>query len=201
MLQEIFYNEEGAAIAQIEPYRDSFDGNSSDDQRCVVHSVTLDGVLQLVFLSLTKGGFFEIPTMIPTRVRKFWISNSGLNWREAERVIGYSKANFTGARKTDASIVALDNFSGEIRIKIEGFEITAIVGPSFFFSAKISERRLCYSFDWRSDMDLLSNSQMLAYCSVECPFIVQPVEFCQNLEFLFHLHVKNYRKIQSNQIF
>ena len=182
-LRDISFNNEGNATATVDLFRDTSDVLGTASQPCVVHPVTLDGILQLVFPSLTRGGSREIPTMVPTRVRKLWVSNFGLNSQDAEQVTGYSEAKLIGNRGADSTIIALDKSNGEPRVKVEGFETTAVVDPNSTVE-KVTERRLCYSVEWKPDLDMLSRDQILVYCNEGNPSISQPVDFCQDLEIL-----------------
>lgn len=121
--------------------------------------------------------------MVPTRVRKLWVPNFGLNSQDAEQVTGYSEAKLIGNRGADSTIIALDKSNGEPRVKVEGFETTALVDPNTTVE-KITERRLCYAFEWKPDLDMLSRDQILVYCNEGNPMISQPIDFCYDLELL-----------------
>ena len=181
-LRDISYNHEGSAKATVDLYAEPSDSSEATEAG-VVHPVTLDGVLQLVFPSLTQGGSHKIPTMVPTRVKKLWISNTGLNSHYTEQLTCLSDAKFSSSRGARSSIIALDKISGDVRIKVDGFETTAVVNPNNTLE-EYTERRLCYSMKWKPDMALLDPEQILEYCNDRRSSVSQPVQFCQDLELL-----------------
>lgn len=72
VLDHIHYNAQGEAMAMIETSREHAVHSSASN---VVHPTTLDGLFQLIFVALTKGGNTTLQTMVPTRVGRVWVSS------------------------------------------------------------------------------------------------------------------------------
>lgn len=133
----------------------------------VIHPTTLDGMLQLTFVGLTKGGTDVIPTTVATRINRLWLASSGfLATPIAESMQAFCKAEITSYRTVESWICALSSVDQEeLKIEIDGFEATAITGSESSAQAEANDaKQIFYNVDWKPDMDLLDAQQLLRYC-------------------------------------
>lgn len=199
LLQQISYGDHNEATATIQPSRQPVDGDAIYSQPYVVHPTTLDAIMQLILSAVSKGSSEGIPTLIPTRIQKLWVANSGLFWPDASEMIGCAEAVFKGYREVESSVVALDKIDGEIRASIEGFECTVVSRQGESPLPETNQRQLCYRIDWKPDLDLLHRDQIRTYCEASRPVQVQPLEFCQDLEFLCFLFISKATAALENE--
>lgn len=167
----------------------------------IIHPSSLDGVLQLMFTALTKGGTNTIPTMVPTRVNRLWLSSSGLSCLHADSVQVYAKINHQGFRTVEASISALDKADGLLRIQIEGLETTVFSSAENLSQPESDAWSLYYNIDWKPDLNILDQKEILDYCWDHHVPTKDPAEFFQDLAFLlFSFIVKTLDNIKSRHL-
>ena len=129
----------------------------------VIHPAALDAVLHTSFPALTEGGKKSLPTMVPTKIRSFWVAenevcssrsldNQGSN---APTVNVYSRAKLVGFRNADSSFIALDARSGKPCVVGE-LESTAVAEYDSVSPHDPNRRRICYSMDWKPDWNFLT---------------------------------------------
>ena len=171
-LRSLQYCDTGEVICAI----NADDWNGETDCKAladhVVHPTTLDAVLQVALAAISGGSWTKITTMVPTQIRSLWISHDLLNRRKKQSLNAYGKTTFTGFREADF-LVSIRDDGGDPRILVEGLRITAAdsLGPT---EQKTEVKRLCYSPDWKPDLDLLSNGQIAALMEQSVPLINSP---------------------------
>ena len=200
-LEQLHFNDEGEAMAEVKLFQWALDERAKLAQPRVIHPATLDGVLQLMFTALAKGGNNTIPTMVPTRVNRLWISSSGFISPDADSVRAYAKVEQKGHRTTNASISVLSRPDENLRIQIEGLETTAVASAEAPSQSQFQARQLCYYMDWKPDIEVLANQQVLQYCKTACAAAKDPIEFFEELTFLlFVLIFKTMKEVTSQGI-
>lgn len=153
--------------------------NELDYQKHVIHPTALDGILQLAFPAMSTRG---AGTMIPDRIRSLWVSSQGLGEIGNESVRAYAK-DFQGASNTVSSVIlALDATTEEPRIVLRGLQMSAVTGRQVSYVK--NSRRLCYSFDWKPDIDLLSTQELAAHYKTLVESRSAPDELIEDTEFL-----------------
>lgn len=159
-LQNITFNEEGDASAEVRLFGRSSYGVANDVESHVIHPVTPNLAAQLIFLALTKGAKRLIPTTIPTRVRSLWVSSYGLSHLGATSIKSYATSAFKGYRETESSLFALDMTTRNLLLSISSLEMTTVASCDALSPSESKPKRLCYSMDWKPDVDLLSSKQL-----------------------------------------
>jgi acyl transferase domain-containing protein len=134
-------------------------------QKHIVHPTALDGLFQLAFPALIRDVERNLPTMVPDRLQNLWISSRGLSEAGSEYVQAYA-AGFSEDMSADGTfMLALDAASKEPLIVARGLQTVAVGGRQLSSSSDTERcRRLCYSFTWKPDIDLLSQQELRAYC-------------------------------------
>ena len=187
-LQNIAYNELGEAIAEVHTYR--WVDHSEHAQPHVVHPTTLDGVAQLFSVALTKGAQDIISTTIPTRITNLWISDSGLSHPISKSIHAYTRSMFTGYRRTESNMFALDMVTGNLLITIDTLETTTVASPSTTSRTRSDERQLCHRIVWKPDINLMNSQQILSYSRAESAEVVEPIDFYQELGLLLNVFLR-----------
>jgi len=186
-LQNISYDGSDSAVAEIE----TFDWVAHENQQAVqphtIHPTTLDAAVQLSWVSLTKGCTAKIPTTIPTRIKRAWISNSGLGYPQPSKLRVYCTAAFRGSQGAEISSFALDE-RDNVKLIISHLESSTI--SNIESSAEQTEaRRLCYYMDWKSDAALLNQEQILDLCKSKSRTVDEPICFFQDLDLISHYFI------------
>ncbi|KAF2464560.1 reducing type I polyketide synthase [Lindgomyces ingoldianus] len=161
-----------------------FDWNAKETanhvQPHVIHPVTLDAAAQLMLVALAKTGLDVIPTTIPTRVSKLWVSETGLNCFDAKKVLAYSRAKYNGKRKAESRTVILDDQLEKI-LAVMDVETTTVATQAEVEESTASSQ-LCYRFISEPDIDLLDKKQFNAICETTRSARIPPTEYFAKLE-------------------
>ena len=171
-LQNIRFNEQGESTGTVNLNEWRSKTSENKIRPHVIHPAALDSILHTTWPALSKGGKVALPTMVPTKIRQFWIAENDV----ADNLVGsegydqptvnvYSKADLIGLRNAKSSFIALDAKSGKPRV-IGELELTAVAGYNSMSTGSSTRKRICYSMDWKPDLDLMDNDQIGAYCSM-----------------------------------
>ncbi|KAF2728787.1 reducing type I polyketide synthase [Polyplosphaeria fusca] len=164
LLQDMHCDSASNAAASLAALRGDAKARASIAQPHVIHPAALDAILQLALVAASQGGQRPIPTIIPERIHKLWISASGLRIPDTDAIRANAKSVMRGARKMEASASAFDANTGEVLVKVDLFEGTAVAGNTQ--AEKIPGRipQLCFRMDWQPDIDHLAPEQLLDHC-------------------------------------
>ena len=181
-LQSGSYNDDGEAIAHISLHQWLFKANKIHRQPNVIHPTTLDGLLQLSFLALSQGGEMNIPSLVPSQIRKLWVSNTGLNDPTISEIIAYNKSAFQGFREAESTVAALDASESKVKIVIEGYGKVALGNKTRAIATITTTRRLCFNVDQRPDATLLDQKSFVAYAQSILRPVPPPLDFFRDMK-------------------
>lgn len=181
LLSDVSFNDTGEATAVILPSHSSVRELKSSH---IIHPSTLDSILQLVFAALTGGESDDTPTMVPTRINRLWIANTEIGNPSTEPIHVYAQASRLSHRSAQSTILAVGTSSQELKVQIDGFEVTAVPGPDTASRISNEAKRHCYHMDWKIDLDTLNTREIQQYCERAYKSEVEPVEWFQDLDFM-----------------
>lgn len=197
-LQQISCNEDGEATAEVNTFKWSANNNANHPQSHIIHPTTLDTVAQLMLVALSKGGSEDIPTTIPTRIGKMWISSMGISYPASFAVNAYARASFTGTRKAESSMFVLDQRIGSLLLSIEDAEFTSVATRD---ADQDDKPKLCYNLRWKPDMDMLEHHAASAYCEKARLPRSSPVDFYQDLGYTMIMFISKTLEALAGQDF
>ena len=159
-IEDVRCGESKRATAKLDALHWTAHVSNSNIQSHIIHPSTLDNILQLSMVALTRAGRDKIPAMVPTKISKLWIAPA-ISRELADPVLNlYAKACRTGFRGAAADFSALN--SGEGLVMVEGFlELTSIEDTSADLETSLG---LCYAVDWKPDLDIMAKSEVATYC-------------------------------------
>ncbi|KAL9029564.1 MAG: hypothetical protein Q9196_002212 [Gyalolechia fulgens] len=165
-LQAIRYDGKGVAAAHVNPHPWT-SGISSTLQPNIIHPGALDAtLLQIILVVLTKGGRTTMPTMVPTSIAYLSIS-SDLYDCEETAVDVTAKRESVGGRSADFSTVASRSFDSKVLFHCR-LQAKTILDPNLSWSQiHVGPKRLCYSVDWKPDLEFMTRKQIETYCSLQ----------------------------------
>ena len=181
-LQNISCNNKGDAVGEVTAFRWTSQDGMNQPQPHLIHPTTLDGLIQLALVGLTKGARDTIPATVPTRVTNLWLSASGLAFPETTSLQASSNHLSTGYRQTESSIFAVDK-AGQLVASMSVLETTNVDQRDAGSDTQSAQRQLCYNMDWKPDIDLLPTKQAQAYWEVGRAQKPEPANFYQDLRF------------------
>ncbi|KAI0415231.1 putative polyketide synthase [Xylaria grammica] len=144
------------ATAQV----DLFD-SAEDDH--VIHPVSLDAILHLVFTAVTGGGSRLIATSIPSRIGCMWVSGDGLSYPLNQAVTACTFVTSMSARGFFCNGAALDaKDPGKLRLWYEGLELTNVTATPPSFSLP-NPKQYYMNVDCKVAVSKLSHKEMEKY--------------------------------------
>ena len=156
-LDELAWDGGGCSVGTIKPFEWTRQQSSHERQAHVVHPITLDAAGQLMWVAMTKGATQKVfDGIAATRIRRAWISGSGLSYPQTTTLRACSECRLNGLRGTDTSAIALDD-NGQVRFVIEHFETTAISGNNVTTDDS-PPRQISYSIARKPDVTLMSSA-------------------------------------------
>ena len=163
--KSIYYNGNGGeATALLNLHEWATKVQHNKIRKHLIHPAALDCVFQLSFPAVTSGGKEKIPTMVPTKVSKLWLSQSLFDIPKDQSVKIHASGEFVGFRNAKTSIVVLDA-NDDPCIAVEG-EMTFVAGNESVNSPNLQERhQRFYNVDWKPDLGLLGNSAIADLCT------------------------------------
>jgi len=182
-LRQVRFSQDGIATGKTNVNRLTTTLCQKNEQSPIIHPAALDAFLQLPFMALASGVHGSLPTMVPTIIRNMWISADIGKPRElplAENseldnssVSIHAKAVLEGPRQAHSSIIAMNIQSKKVCLYGD-FDTTAVADSSSHpITIGDADRKLCYSIDWKPDTDLMSKTDISAYCSITNEFPLQ----------------------------
>jgi acyl transferase domain-containing protein/NADPH:quinone reductase-like Zn-dependent oxidoreductase/SAM-dependent methyltransferase len=199
-LQNVSCNGDGDVVAEIKAFPSVTKDGANHPQSHLIHPTTLDGLIQLVLVGLTKGAKDVIPATVPTRVTNFWLSASGLSYPQTTSIQASSNHLSRGARQTESSMFAV-NKAGNILASVSVLETTNVDQRNADSDSQSIQRQLCYNMDWKPDIDFLDTQQAQAYCEAGKDRSAEPLSFYQDLGlFLFSTISKTLTALEGTKI-
>jgi NADPH:quinone reductase-like Zn-dependent oxidoreductase/SAM-dependent methyltransferase len=154
------------AKAQVKPFEWIAQGEVNPPQPHVIHPTTLDGFLQLAMVTYTRGGTVKANTLVPSYIRKIWISNSGLASPETNSINVSSEIVTQDNRGIEVELLAMKNGSQDLCARLEGVRMTFVAGSSDL-DDQMPQRHNLWNLAWAPDLELLEatdRAQVQAYC-------------------------------------
>lgn len=183
-LQNLSYSDQGEATAEVVVFQWSATNNANHHQSHIIHPTTLDAAMQVLLVALSKGMEEVLQAPIPTRIEKFWISNSGLSCPSVTTVDAFAHAAYTGIRKAKGTLLVFEHGTGKVMLSMEQLETTNATSTNNPSQLQAEGKKLCHMIEWKPDIDLLDNTKALNYCENARRNRASPVEFYEVLEFV-----------------
>ena len=184
-LRNVSCNDDGDVVAEIGAFQWISQDGMNHPQSHLIHPTTLDGLIQLVLVGLTRGARDIIPATVPTRISNLWLSASGLSYPGTTSLQASSNQISKGYRQTESSMFAVDE-AGQLLASVSVLETTNVGQQVSGLDAQSAQRKLCYNMDWKPDVNFLDSHQAQLYCELDKAQEAEPLDFYQDLGyFLF----------------
>ena len=184
-LEDVAWDGESCSIGTIKTFQWAPHQSQHGRQPHIVHPTTLDAVGHLMCVVLTKGITQKaFDGIAATRIKRAWISGSGVDYPETTKLRACSRTSRKGLRGTDTSAFALDE-RGDLKFSIDHFETTALSGNAL--TAEIGPpRQISYALAWKPDVNLMNAQQIVSHCKTLSPDVPTPSAFYNDLERILH---------------
>lgn len=180
------YNDEMESFGKIDPHQWRVKARKFSQTDFTVHPTFLDGLFQMGLAAMTQGGTNISPSVV-AGIRYIWIAEHAIppfqSERDAVRMAVWNQSAFRGLGDTTSHTVALDPSGQQSVVVIDGLE------GKFLTETKEGEkaRRLCWNFDSRPDIEMLSTKDLLIQVTTDFPLHPSPLELDHDVKLLLYL--------------
>ena len=166
VLDDLSYNQSGEAIGTLKAFGQQF--YEQDDgyrQFHTIHPTTLDGLLQIMLVGLSRGKEDNAPTMVPRRINRLWISQEGISHPQTAAVNAYARAAFSSRRTASALLLAFHKTTSNLLLSIDYSEATIVATRDSMPTTAVNDgKKMCYNMTWKPDVELLDSQQLQIHC-------------------------------------
>ncbi|KAF1951254.1 reducing type I polyketide synthase [Byssothecium circinans] len=159
-MHDVAYDSQGHAIATTLSL--PTDVASAMSSSYIVHPSRLDGLFQLGFSAMNGSG--SINGMVPTRIGKLWIPLSGFGHADSSAEKAYSKVTSSSERGAEFSVAVFDEKTLQVKIKIEGLELTTVSSNSKSRPTIDEAPYWCSHIEWKPDLDTMEDDEIRRFC-------------------------------------
>ncbi|KAL8665801.1 MAG: hypothetical protein Q9202_001923 [Teloschistes flavicans] len=185
-LDGVKYSDSNEAIATVLPYTwcDGIPEHPEETKRTTVHPTTLDSIFQLSFVAMSRNSKAPMGTMVPTRLSRVWISSLGVGNTVSDLQTVHCHTERISRRLARSHLSVLTQSAKQIRVSLEGLELTSVSSSRDTMQAPQKADNLCQYLCWSIDLDLLSNAQIHQYCEAARSPGPDPVDQREDFETL-----------------
>lgn len=173
-LSDVRIDRTGAAVAHVRPFSNdprTIENTNIDFKPYVMHPSVLDGLFQMVFPALNEGGERDIPAMVPSYVKKLFISADASSPEHAGQLQASNRSELNGFRGTLSKVIAMSPDGDKVLSYMDGYETTFVSQTGGTEGSDDQERHLLSYVKWQPDVTLMDNKQLAQLCAREAPKI------------------------------
>ncbi|KAB8270078.1 reducing type I polyketide synthase [Aspergillus minisclerotigenes] len=173
----------GESVGEVSKYLWSSENEDLVQKYTVAHPCTLDAFFHLPLVNYTQGGKSKRPTMIPSRIRRVWISSSGIDWSTEEPLKIMSHIVSQDSRSTECEVTTLRGDLSTIIAQLEGINMTVVDKVSEESDTPAEELHF-WNPIWLPDIDTMQLEEIFKYCEDGILDDAEPTEFYSRLSSL-----------------
>ncbi|KAA8651304.1 Type I Polyketide synthases (Type I PKS) [Aspergillus tanneri] len=177
------YNEDQECFGELDPNQWKVKYRKLKQTDYTIHPTTLDGLFHLGLLSMTDGGTNISPSVV-AGIQRLWIAEPDRIYPDDNRprLLAWNKSDFLGLGNTISTVVALDSEHQSI-VVLDGLE------GKFLKEGGVEEqsRRLCWNFDYRPDIELLTRDELHDEVTTTFPIQPSPFQLDHDVKLLLYL--------------
>ncbi|KAL9055516.1 MAG: hypothetical protein Q9162_003513 [Coniocarpon cinnabarinum] len=164
LLTNMRTNSETSAIADVQGSRFNVPEHMHCPTSFSIHPATFDCLLQLSFVGWTNGGKNPVATAVPRRIQHVWLSEPGLS------LLGdlpLRACAFGQPRSHDSRIAAFHPSTRRLVALVEDVTL-AKTSNATHGEVDLQSKLLAYQKVMKPDITLLTQEELLSYCSNFC---------------------------------
>ncbi|KAL4993410.1 hypothetical protein BDV10DRAFT_199663 [Aspergillus recurvatus] len=182
------YNDNGnyECHAEIDPYSYLAKARKFHQAAFTIHPTTLDGFFHLNVVPMTNGGKRILPSVV-AGIRNLFISeNVREKNKEQSTMLAWNKSAFSGSSNVVSDVVAFDASGTKALVVLEGLEARYLKEEEIPHEQGGKRKRLCWNFDSRPDVGLLSQGELYQQVTTGGPLQMPPVELDRDVKTLVY---------------
>ncbi|KAE8132416.1 hypothetical protein BDV38DRAFT_287733 [Aspergillus pseudotamarii] len=152
-VKEGFYDDQYRVRATIGLFRWPEDGFP---QPHVIHPTSLDSIFHLALIGYCHSGKRTVPTMIPSSLRRLYVSRTGLSYPDSDEVQEYTWPEILDRRGACFSGFALNQSNGALSVQFSDLRLTTIASSRDDSVADtLGGLQLAYQIQYQPEPDFL----------------------------------------------
>lgn len=167
-LTHVKYNRSGEAHAELLQVEDSV---AETSRPYTIHPSTLDCIFQLAIPALSEGLKKTLPTLVPSRLTRLWISRQGAGnpaSTPASEVV-HVNAQYLSKRTAESSTTVFakssDSENMTVRVQVDELETTEVARDQETEGLEQGVRSITHELVWKADIAHLDTNGMYEYCA------------------------------------
>lgn len=183
-LTHVHYNKSGEAHAQLLHVEESVAENC---RPYTIHPSTLDCIFQLAIPALTEGCRKTLPTFVPSRLTRLWISRQGAGNSTciASPELVHVNAKYLSRRCAESSTTVFgtstDHERMMVKVRVEELETTEYARNQTTENSEQGIRSVTHELVWKPDIALLDESRLYSYCAKDRGTGPEPVQWYEDV--------------------
>lgn len=134
-----------------------------------IHPTTLDAIVQTTIWTLTKRGTQLFPTLVPTQLEKLWVSHDGIFRLSSDILRTHATLSEDPQRGLSIDLNAFDDELQQVMVEFSGLRMNIVsAGNSDYDMLEGSQEPWCHHLEWKPDLELLSNQEVMNLCTGKC---------------------------------
>jgi NADPH:quinone reductase-like Zn-dependent oxidoreductase/acyl transferase domain-containing protein len=179
------YNEDLECFGEIDANQWKVKSRKYQQTDFTIHPTSLDGLFQLGLVAMTEGGTNISPSVV-SGIRRLWIAEGEKTGQDHSRMLVWNKSAFTGLGNTISTAVALDASGQKPVIVVDGLAGKFLKEHNASSDSQ-KGRRLCWNFDYRPDIDLLTQDELHKEVTTTFPIQPSPFKLDHDIKLLLYL--------------
>ncbi|KAH8885983.1 reducing type I polyketide synthase, partial [Thozetella sp. PMI_491] len=184
-LERIRYDKSGQAHARLIALDEAA---AEASKPFTIHPATLDSIFQLAIPALSQGLIEAVPTLVPSRLTRLWISRDGVGYPSSspqrEFALVHSRAGFSSKRSAVASATAFSSSDMQIRVQVQELEVTEVDRDRDDTTLEQKGKAICHELVWKADPTLLGDEGMFQYCAQHRDTSSEPTEWFEGIRLM-----------------
>ncbi|RDW93799.1 type I polyketide synthase [Aspergillus mulundensis] len=187
--------------AAIDPHSHRAKSRKFHQNNFTIHPTTLDGLFHLNVVPMTKGGSRILPSVV-AGIRRMFISEKGIaKNKDQDTMLAWNKSAFSGSSNVASDVVAFDASGTEALVVLEGLEARYLKEEQGPHGQDEMTKRLCWNFDSKPDIELLSHDELYGYVNEKVPMQSPPVELDLDVKTLVYICIlRSLKQLTSDLI-
>lgn len=167
-LTQVHYNRSGEAHAELLHVEES---TAETSRPYTIHPSTLDCIFQLAIPALSEGLTKTLPTLVPSRLTRLWISRQGAGFPASTPTseLVHVNAQYLSKRTAESSTTVFakpsDSEIMTVRVQVDQLETTEVARDEEADGSSQGVRSLTHELVWKADIAHLDTNDMHEYCA------------------------------------
>lgn len=186
-LTNVHYSKSGEAHAELLQVDESV---AETSRPYTIHPSTLDCIFQLAIPTLSEGLKKTLPTLVPSRLTRLWVSRDGAGIPAATtpRELLHANAKFLSKRTAESSTTVFSKSTTSeemiLKVLVEELETTEVARDTDADGTQQGVRSITHELVWKADIACLDKNDIYQYCTQYRGLGSEPVSWYEDVRIM-----------------